>query len=233
MLMGTANIQNFNPDLTPEQVKADGVSMGEACGFWGGSEIDPQDDDFFQIMAGLGREKWLGHLAGTPLPYFMKKRNFIVLETAIRHYPVVKHLQFVPHDRIHTGLIVKLKMRPRLPAFAVINNHFTSGAYNAGRPFPLNLDDRKAQWDLEMLHLKKFIHDFQRLGLTTFVMGDFNHPRVPKPIVNFEWLAGPRLDRIGVTTTGSVKVTKRGEAAVKLKYGDHTGYVVDVRLDRA
>ena len=88
---------------------------------------------------------------------------------------------------------------------------------------------RARQWLVEFKELSGFVAGYKRRYFTTFVLGDFNHPRPPKPTTDFVWLVGARLDRIGVTTEGRTRVEETDDGVVEL-HSDHNGQWTKVAL---
>lgn len=226
MRLGTANIRNF-PDMAEHLVREDGAKMGGVCQIWGGQEISPQDNDKRMIMQGLGHSWGVTH-PRTHTPIFHKKGYVDVLDTRQTRIPLKpENLPAVATPRIFTGTVYRLHARPQIE-FAVINCHFIAGGKN-GQPGQDPNGFREAQWEREFHHLQLFVHDFLDDDITTFVLGDFNHPRPPKPIPNFRWLVGPRLDRIGVSSRGDTDVFEFEDGIVDLN-SDHDGQWTRVRL---
>ena len=225
MRIGTANIK-YNLPLP--KIAQDGAAMGRHCDIWGGQEIEAAGQAYETIMNALG-DKWQGVHGNTRLPIFLRADKLDVVDTLRRNYPLSRPIKYTPHDRIHTAVIVKSKTRTTLPPFALINNHLIAGAYNAATPTAPDVPARRRQYDLEWANLNRFISELRGKGLTTFIVGDFNRPTVPKPQIDFKWLAGSRLDRVGVTTGGNIRVEQRDTMPVILN-SDHTGQIARVRL---
>lgn len=223
MKIGTANIKNY-PDMPAAKVKQDGSKMASLTDIWGMQENNPAEDDD-AIDSVLGNSWDVAHRS-TNVPLWFRKDQYQVLGTRICRAPMEKDLKLVPKPRLFTGTTLKLRLREGVPSFVVVNVHFIAGGYNG----PEN-PERRQQWNVEWKYVCDFIADYKRKGKTVFVLGDFNHPRPPKPARNFTWLVGSRLDRIGVTTTGQVEVEELSDGVVALN-SDHNGQWTRVVLSK-
>jgi hypothetical protein len=221
MRLGCANIKNF-PDMTPAQVGDDGKTMGLLCDIWGHQENNPGEDDPVVAKA-LGKD-WAGVHMNTDLPVWFKKETYKVVGARVQGMPFDPRLPLTPVPRLMTGTTFRIIGRDGVPPFVIVNLHFIAGGMNGPEEKP-----RIRQWNIEMTYLKAFVADYKRKGFTVFVLGDFNHPRPPKPTTNFVWLVGNRLDRIGVTLTGSVAVDEISDGVVDLN-SDHHGQWTRVLL---
>jgi len=230
MRIGTANIRDF-PDMPAEKVAADGKEMGSLVHLWGGQEIAPMDNDFEVIMEALG-PNWGSVHGDTATPIFYRNPVLNMLDAHKVQVPFDPVLPFTARPRIITGATFELDKWPAVPPFGVVNCHFIPGAYNAKNPGAPDVAARRRQWDIEFDHLKDFVTEYRERGLTVLVLGDFNHPRPPKPVANFTWLVGARLDRIGVTNAGGVNVDEVEDGVVELN-SDHLGQWTRVRLTKA
>jgi len=222
MKIGCANIKNF-PDMSEKKVVADAKQMAELTDIWGMQENNPEEDDE-PISKALG-EDWDKVHGGTDIPIFFRKDVFRLVGARVHLMPFEPVLPLTPRPRNIVGATFKLRGRD-VPAFVIINSHFIAGAYNGPKEAK-----RKKQWDIEWAHHTQFIGQYRRKGYTVFVMGDFNHPRPPKPTPNFTWLVGERLDRIGVTNTGDVVVEEMDDGVVALN-SDHNGQWTRVLLGK-
>ena len=218
MYIGCANIRNF-PDMTPAKVRADGKRMGELTTLWGQQENDPGEDNP-QVAGALG-DGWAVAHQTTNLPVWYREDIYRVTGARVLDMPFKPVLPLTPRPRLVTGTTFVIRARPNVPRFVIVNVHFIAGAYN-GDLAEADHRRRQRQWDIEWIQLQEFIGDYKRKGRTVFVMGDFNHPRPPRPTSNFMWLCGERLDRIGVTRTGATEVEELDSGVVELN-SDHNG----------
>ena len=226
MKIGTANIQNL-PDMNPHQVASDGRLMGENCHVWGGQEIAPEDGDCAVIMAALP-PRWRATHRDTSIPIFWDNQ-FLELKKRRRiEVAMPEDLALVRKPRLFTAALFKVRTRPNLRPFWVVNVHFIANAYNSAGWFE-GIERRKAQYDREMAALQRFEKQLSNFDRTVFTLGDFNDPQPEMPHPHFKWLAGERLDRVGVTTNGSVKAEEINDYELILN-SDHNGQVSNVRL---
>jgi hypothetical protein len=223
MRLGCANIKNY-PDMPARKVAADGKKMSGLCDIWGMQENNPAEDD--DAIAKVLGENWDIVHPNTDIPVWYRKDLIKVVGTRVHLMPFDPVLALTPRPRNLTGTTFKLRGRESVPNWVVINSHFIAGGMNGARN-----QARSRQWKIEWTHLNRFVSEYKRKGLTVFVMGDFNHPRPPKPTTNFTWLVGKRLDRIGVTTTGTVEVDEIQDGVVKLN-SDHSGQWTRVVLSK-
>jgi hypothetical protein len=227
MRLGTANIKNF-PDMVKAKVVADGKTMASLTDMWGQQENNPDEDDP-AIMQALGTEWAIAH-GSTDVPVYYKHERFRVTGMRTIQMPFKPELPLTPRPRLLTGTTFALTEREGVPPWVVINCHLIAGAYN-GDNAPADTKRRKRQWDIEWGCVRSFVEDYKRKGLTVFLLGDFNHPRPPKPTANWQWLVGTRLDRIGVTTTGSVHAEEVDDGTTELN-SDHHGQWTRVILSK-
>jgi hypothetical protein len=224
MKIGTANIKNY-PDMPKKKVQADGKEISSLTDIWGMQENNPTED-LPAIMEVLGPE-WETMHEGTNVPIYYRKDKLKVISTDKTSAPFEPVLALTPRPRWITGAVFELKERAGVPNFAIVNCHLIAGGMNGPKLAP-----RARQWGVEFTTLGEFITSFRKKGLTTFVLGDFNSPRPPKPVGNFTWLVGNRLDRIGVTNTGSVEVDETNDGVVDLN-SDHNAQWTQVILSKA
>jgi hypothetical protein len=214
MRLGSANIQNF-PDMSPADVVADGKTMAGLTDIWTMQENE-HGEDSVAIMRALGSAWGIAH-EDTALPIFYRTSVMELIGTRRVISSFEPELPLTSRPRIITAAGFKIRRRPELKAFVVVNGHLIPGAYNGSQE-----DRRRTQWNIEFQDLRSFVADYKRKGRTVFVNADFNHPRPPKPVANFTWLVGEMLDRIGVTTTGGVAVDEIADGVVEL-HSDHQG----------
>lgn len=227
----TVNEQNFNPDLTPKQIRADVREIESHADLIFAQEIDPRDNDYEVFLDELG-PKWAGTLGNTDCPFFYRKRVIEVIDIDRAIAPFEPVIKWTPKPRRFTGITFQLKTRPSFPPMAAVNGHMIAGGKNSANPRSADAIARARQWDIEFETLVKFIRNYRRQKLTTFVGMDWNHPRPPKPILNFKWLVGARLDRIGVTTVGGVEVEEKEDGVIDL-ISDHHAQWTRVHLSKA
>lgn len=231
MKLGTANICN-KPDMAPAKVRADARKMGAFTTIWGGQEIDPLDDDFEQVMEGLG-SKWRGTWSNKTTPIFFSNKHWNMIDR-VEHKLIIPN-PFGRKDRSHVGIILRRRDRPKLPPFAVVNSHFIANAWNNPDPQHADLKDLREIYHLELTALNLLLRSIRRKGLTTFFLGDYNNPNPQLPVGNARnarWLVGSRLDRIGMTTTGSIDLQVKGRSILNLN-SDHNAQIVSGVLRRA
>jgi len=214
MRLGTANIKNY-PDMPKNKVVLDGKTMSRLTDLWCHQENDP-DEDYPAIMKGLD-DDWAGVHGDTNVPIYYKQSVFNLIGKRKVIVPLEPDLPLVAKPRVISAAGFKLDKRPDLPPFIVMNCHFIAGGYNG----PTEVK-RASQWNVEFQHLQNFVRDYKHKGRSVFVLGDFNHPRPPKPVRNFQWLVGEHLDKIGVSTTGPMEVSELNDGAVELN-SDHWG----------
>ena len=227
MRIGTANIKNY-PDMPRDKVVADARKMAHLCDLWGQQENNPEEDDE-AIDKALG-DDWMKTHGGTDLPIWYKRSIFRLVGARVHLMPFSPVLPLTPRPRNLVAATFRIRGRSDLPNWVVINSHFIAGAYNGDLP-AADTKRRKRQWNIEWEHHTRFINDYRRKGFTVFAMGDYNHPRPPKPVPDFTWLVGARLDRIGVTLTGDVVVEEMEDGVVELN-SDHNGQWTRVLLGK-
>lgn len=227
MRIATANLRNY-PDMSREKVAEDAQRMGWVSDLWGHQENNPAEDDQVVLKA-LGKD-WAGALVNTDIPMYFRRKTFKLQSARVHEMPFDPILPLTPRPRLLTGATFKLRGRSSVPSFVVVNCHLIAGAYN-GDNSAADTKRRQRQWDIEWRHLVRFVAEYRAKGNTVFVLGDFNHPRPPKPLPNFTWLVGERLDRIGVTTHGRVGVEEISDGTVPLN-SDHDGQWTRVLLTR-
>jgi len=225
MIIGTANIKNF-PDMSRTKVQADGKKMSSICDLWGMQENNPVED-LPAIMDVLG-DDWKTVHPGTDIPFLYRDSVFNLVESTKIVAPFEPVLPLTPRPRWITGAVFELKNRPGVQPFGVVNVHLIAGGYN-GDNSPSDTARRIRQWDIEWLTAKSLLHTYREEGFTVFLLGDLNNPNPPKPIPNWRWLVGERLDKIGVSTNGSVLVEENQNGTVDLN-SDHRGQWSNVWL---
>lgn len=223
MKLGTANIRNY-PDMPMKDVVADAKKMAAVCDIWGHQENDPNEDDE-AISKALGAD-WDLIGGNTNIPIWFNKTKYRCVGARVQLMPLKPDLPLVAKPRDILAGTFMVRGRSGLPAFTVINCHFIAGGYNGPQEAK-----RKRQWDIEWQHLCELTMAYKRKGTTTFVIGDFNHPRPPKPVPNFMWLVGEHLDRIGVSRSFAMDVDEIDDGTVDLK-SDHNGQWTRVILNR-
>jgi hypothetical protein len=224
MRIGSANIQNF-PDMPHADVVEDGRTMAAFTDIWAMQENEPGEDSV-AIQRVLGSAWNVAH-EDTALPIFYRPSvvELIGMRRTVSSFE--PELPLTSRPRIITAAGFKLRRQPELKAFVIVNCHLIPGAYNGAQE-----DRRRRQWQIEFDDLRNLVSDYKRKGRTVFVNGDFNHPRPPKPVRNFTWLVGEKLDRIGVSTTGAVDVDEMADGTIDLN-SDHQGQWTRVVLTNA
>lgn len=198
MKLGTANIRNF-PDMRPELVAADTLTIMANTSLCGLQEIQPHEDTPV-VLAQLG-QRWglVGGAYETPIIYNAHRWELLDHHAIPFHRPRLPRPESV-HGAVVSGVFRSVQRR-KLPPFAVVNVHLVAGGYNAER-LPVVADRWRVEWGMyqdEALRL-------WRHGLSVFAVGDLNHPKPPKlrPHGSFTWLS-PSLggaDHLGVLENG-------------------------------
>jgi hypothetical protein len=224
MKLGTANIKNY-PDMPEKKVIADAREVSSYTDIWGMQENNPAEDDE-AIRPELGKD-W-GLVGGnTDLPIWYRKDVYRNLDFDVLNMGWAgRELALTPKPRLAVAGTFELLDRAGIDSFVVVNLHFIAGGYNGPRTPP-----RRSQWDHEWAKVCDFIKSYMKKGKTTFVVGDFNHPRPPKPVGRFQWLVGERLDRIGVTLTGPIDVDEKEDGVIMLN-SDHNAQWTRVTLSK-
>jgi hypothetical protein len=223
MKLATANICNY-PDMPKADVIADGKEMCEKTQVWGMQENNPAED--FPAIINNVPDKWNAkHGNETNLPIFWDGSLYGVHASDRVKAPFDPVLPKCARPRWQTAVKMYKKERADLPDFIVMNVHFIAGGYNGDKE-----PDRKRQWDIEWDVLVEWFKVYKKQGFTVFLLGDLNHPNPPKPVDDFKWICGDGIDRIGVTTVGSVRWTKEDQGVIELN-SDHAGRWVRVSLE--
>lgn len=223
MIWGTANIKNY-PDMPRRKVVEDALAVANVCDIWMQQENDPREDDD-AISAALGAQ-W-GKVGGhTNLPiYFRRDRYGCTGFDVFKMRWAGPELELVAKPRLTAQGTFIRRDRPGVSEFVLHNNHLIAGGLNG----PL-LPRRAAQWRSEWEETCQFLDQAKASRRTVFFGGDFNNPDPPKPTRNFEWVAGERLDRLGITKVGSVDWQVHDTGHIELN-SDHDAQWVRVGLD--
>jgi len=230
MKIGDANIKNYK-DMPEWMVKEDALVMGSICDAWGMQENGqskghPGKRDIDAVLEALG-DQWtaVGEKTDVPIVYKKAKMECLGLEVIDMGWSG-RVLPLTPRPRIFVRAEFKLRAREGVPSFVWFNAHLVAGGMNGP-----TLPDRTTQWLHEWAQLKSAMHQSRKQHYTTLLTADLNHPRPPKPLRNWTWLVGERLDRIGVSAHGTVEVEERDDGTHRL-HSDHNAQWTDVWFTR-
>lgn len=229
MRIGTANIQNFNPDLTPRQVRKDARTIAGKVTIAGLQEIQPDEDE---TPVRIGLEAGNGHgwsdvgLGEFECPIVFREDLWAL--AGITHVPFHRPKLPRPETR-HAGVVsaaFRSRSRPNLPAFAVVNTHLVAGGMN--EPHNAEIAD---QWRHEWKVYTDVIRWHHERRRTVFALGDLNTPKPPDQLIRWYTPQG-HPDHIGVLEhEDSVRLVDATTDAFPLE-SDHPLRRLSGRLER-
>lgn len=229
MILATANIKNY-PDMTKKQVTDDAKEVAARSDIWGMQENNPvEDDEVISRVLGDDWGK-VGGGINIPIWFRRKKIECIGFRVVLIPFDPVLPLtprprtisigRFAlkgrsgvpPFTLINNHLIAGGKNGPEIPSHirqweiewdktksVFIKEHAKSGGSCKVKEVGSGTMELNSDHDAQWVDLSISAGD-PKGKRTVFFEGDFNNPRPPKPGRSFTWLAGGRLDRIGVST---------------------------------
>lgn len=183
-----------------------------------------------------------GPLAGGVATPIVLGPRFHVEHMEWRHVPGSARAKVSP-TRGTLGLVVRLKDRPKLAPFAILNGHRISGGFSKpGQPGDEDVDHdghsfRQEVWLTHQALDESWLNELANQGLSTFYLADYNKLDVDP--MGGRWLVEHGIDKIGFrpATHGAgrlrFEVHAHGTVSTAHLFTDHAAAWVHGRLDRA
>jgi hypothetical protein len=228
LAISTANIQNFNPDLTRVQVRADVAKVGKISQLILFQEIGEPTDvtDLETTLEKLDKSWFATKSGGTGARsnVIAWKQSFPLVAKGGVH--VVKIGNGIPNAYTPDQyLTIKEFSFPGFPTIEVHCLHYIQGAFSKpGQPGDAD-GTRIRTWNANYAAHKRLVLEAQRKGHVVIYGGDWNRPLkdIPKMHPLQQWIVeGPNgIDGVACIVPATITLAKAGTTKATSLNSDH------------